>query len=237
MKKKATSFNPPRTLKDQAATVASFIYAPAPGWIPTAPAFPAGILNGGRPATGEPTGASPAVESIDAVQRKVQEAWERGVREGEARAKKEHHAALEELRKSVGAAVQKFEQERSSYFRRVEPEVVQLSLAIVRRILRRESQIDPLLLTGMVRVAMEKLAASQTLRLRVHPDQIAAWHDYFARAHDLSKPPELAGDASLAYDQVRLESEMGVTDLSLDTQLKEIEQGLFDLIAQRPIQG
>jgi hypothetical protein len=27
---------------------------------------------------------------------------------------------------------------------------------------------------------------------------------------------------------------LGVTDLSLETQLKEIEQGLFDLLAQRP---
>jgi flagellar biosynthesis/type III secretory pathway protein FliH len=31
-----------------------------------------------------------------------------------------------------------------------------------------------------------------------------------------------------------LETELGITDLSLETQLKEIEQGLFDLLAQRP---
>jgi flagellar biosynthesis/type III secretory pathway protein FliH len=46
--------------------------------------------------------------------------------------------------------------------------------------------------------------------------------------------PELSGDASLDSNRCQLETELGVTDLSLETQLKEIEQGLFDLLAQRP---
>jgi len=46
--------------------------------------------------------------------------------------------------------------------------------------------------------------------------------------------PELSGDAALEQNQCQLETELGVTDISLDTQLKEIEQGLFDLLAQRP---
>jgi flagellar assembly protein FliH len=31
-----------------------------------------------------------------------------------------------------------------------------------------------------------------------------------------------------------LETELGVADLGLDAQLKEVEQGFFDLLAQRP---
>ena len=46
--------------------------------------------------------------------------------------------------------------------------------------------------------------------------------------------PELSGDATLEPNRCQLETELGVTDLSLETQLKEIEQGLFDLLAQRP---
>ena len=43
-----------------------------------------------------------------------------------------------------------------------------------------------------------------------------------------------SGDAALEPNQCELETELGVTDLNLETQLKEIEQGLFDLLAQRP---
>jgi flagellar assembly protein FliH len=32
-----------------------------------------------------------------------------------------------------------------------------------------------------------------------------------------------------------LETEMGVTNFGLDTQLKEVEQGFFDLLALRPV--
>jgi len=37
----------------------------------------------------------------------------------------------------------------------VEHEVVKLALAVAARILRREAQMDPLLLTGAVRVALD----------------------------------------------------------------------------------
>jgi len=46
--------------------------------------------------------------------------------------------------------------------------------------------------------------------------------------------PELIGDASLEPGRCLLETELGSTDLTLETQLKEIEQGFFDLLAQRP---
>jgi flagellar assembly protein FliH len=42
------------------------------------------------------------------------------------------------------------------------------------------------------------------------------------------------GDATLGPGRCMLETELGSTDLTLETQLKEIEQGFFDLLAQRP---
>ena len=42
------------------------------------------------------------------------------------------------------------------------------------------------------------------------------------------------GDATLGPGHCILETELGSTDLTLESQLKEIEQGFFDLLAQRP---
>ena len=47
--------------------------------------------------------------------------------------------------------------ERQNYYRRIEGEVVELALAIARKILHREVQIDPHALAGIVRVTLEKL--------------------------------------------------------------------------------
>jgi len=116
----------------------------------------------------------------------------------------------------------------------VESEIVQLALSIARKILHREVQMDPLLLTGIVRVALESLNDGTQVRLRANPQEIPFWRDYFSRSTDIVPAPELMGDASLASGSCALETELGSTHISLETQLKEIEQGFLDLLEQRP---
>ena len=155
------------------------------------------------------------------------QALERGFQKGKAEARSEFEQAL-------AAAIENVSAERDTYFRKVEAEVEQLSLAIARKILYRESQVDPLLLKGMIRVALEKVATSTAVKLRVHPAQAPLWQDYFSRNPGMPMAPEIVGDASLELSQCMLETSMGVTDLSPETHLKEIEQGFFDLLSHKP---
>ena len=160
--------------------------------------------------------------------------WDKGFQEGLEKARAENEAAIRQLKERIEESLREFARERNEYFHQVEGEVVALALAIVRKILRREAQMDPLLLSGLVRVALEKMAVSRNVRLRVHPSQIPVWQDFFNQAVDLPLRPELLGDPALEQNQCHLETELGSTGLNLETQLKEIEQGLFDLLAQRP---
>ena len=64
-------------------------------------------------------------------------------------------------------ALKEFEDERAEYFRRVEGEVVQLALAIARKILQREAELDPTLLTALVRIALERMQCGSVVRIRV----------------------------------------------------------------------
>jgi flagellar assembly protein FliH len=156
------------------------------------------------------------------------------MREGEARARAELAGQAAEQRAAVSATLEAFKAERTNYFARIEPEVVQLSLAIARKILHREAHLDPLLLTGMVHVALEKLDRGAHIRLRAHPDDMRYWIDHFAERRDGHAAPELVGDAQLKRGECALETEMGNTVISLETQLKEIEQGFLDLLEHRP---
>jgi flagellar assembly protein FliH len=137
-------------------------------------------------------------------------------------------------KQALAQAVREFSQERQAYFQRVEAEVVGLAVAIARKILHREAQVDPLLLAGVVRVGLDNIAAGTRVRLRVHPDQIPAWREFFSQQPDIQSLPELMGDGTIGPGRCLLETELGSTDLTLETQLKEIEQGFFDLLAQRP---
>lgn len=166
-----------------------------------------------------------------------QRAYEKGVSEGEARVRAAFEKTLAEIRSQTSVALRQFTAERHTYFERVEADVVQLALSIARKILHRESQIDPLLLTGVVRVALEGLSRDTQVRLRANPDEVRFWRDYFAHAEDIRPTPDLIGDPSLSPGYCVLETELGTTHISFETQLKEIEQGFLDLLAQRPRAG
>jgi flagellar assembly protein FliH len=234
-KKRPTSSEQDASGDKNAVRVSPYIYSPAPNW------EMGGEYTGdveGEGAAVEVPGVSTGFVQGGSLEEKVltrsKESWEQGFREGMARARAESEAAITQQRDAISTALKEFVHQRDAYFHHVEGEVVALALAIVRKILRREAQLDPLLLSGLVRVALEKTAMSQTVRLRVNPSQIPAWKTYFSQLSDLPVLPELSGDASLEQNQCQLETELGVTEINLETQLKEIEQGLFDLLAQRP---
>lgn len=163
-----------------------------------------------------------------------QRAYEKGLSEGEARARAVFEKALAEARSQVSVALRQFTTQRETYFERVEADVVQLALSIARKILHRESQIDPLLLTGVVRVALEGINRDTQVRLRANPDEVRFWRDYFTHSEDIRPAPDLIGDPSLSPGHCVLETELGTTHISFETQLKEIEQGFLDLLGQRP---
>lgn len=168
------------------------------------------------------------------IEQKEQQARARGVEEGRTAARAEFEKNAAALRQQIGTALRDFAAERDTYFHRVEEQVVRLSLAIVRKILHRESQVDPLLLTGVLRVAMEKVASTTTTRLRANPADIKVWREYFAQDHEKYPAPELIGDPELEPSRCILETDLGTTEIGLETQLKEIEKGFLDLLAQRP---
>ena len=133
--------------------------------------------------------------------------------------------------------LEEFAKEHAAYYRRVEAEVVHLALAIARKILHREAQIDSSLLAGIVRVTLEKLDAGTKIDLHVPPRETTDWRHYFACQVEGAPVPEVHEDATLAAGECRVETSLGSTEVGLESQLKEIETGMLDLLAERPAIG
>lgn len=170
----------------------------------------------------------------DVAAQKEQQALNKGLEAGRAEARAAYDQQAAKLREEVSKALRDFSAERDVYFQRVEEQVVRLTLAIARKILHREAQVDPLLLAGVLRVALEKIGSNKNTRLRAHPSDIRGWREHFAHAHEDFPAPELIGDPEIQAGRCVLETELGTTEIGLETQLKEIEQGFLDLLAQRP---
>jgi flagellar assembly protein FliH len=159
-------------------------------------------------------------------------AFEAGLERGREEQRKahaaEHSAAREREKRQHASLVESFQAERDHYLQLVEPEVVKLALAIAARILRREAQMDPLLLTGAVRVALGQLSASTEVRLRVPAADLALWTEAIALLPNLPVKPAVLGDDALRLGDCLLETRLGSVDLGLRAQLAEIERGFFD---------
>jgi len=159
--------------------------------------------------------------------------WEqaRTLAEQELRAELEQRLVQE--RAALAQALHTFDRQRQEYFRQIEREMVEMVLAIARKVLHREAQIDPLLLAGTVRVALDPLAAGTPVELVVPPSSLARWEELLRRNRPLTNPPRVRADAALEPAGCRLETDTGVTELSWEFQLREIEQGFLDLLQRR----
>jgi flagellar assembly protein FliH len=139
---------------------------------------------------------------------------------------------IAEERNQVLKIANQFRIERERYFSGVESEVVKLALAIAARVLHREAQVDPLLLAGVVRVALERISDSSAVKLHIPPSELPNWQEAF-KANDGSSL-ELVGDDQLESGKYVLDTSVGTIELGIKVQLEEIERGLFDLMQQRP---
>ena len=148
-----------------------------------------------------------------------------------ADAQTEMQQVIQIERRSVTRFVQQFEEEKQRYFSDVEGEVVKLSLAIAERVLRRESEMDPTLLAGAARVALEQVADSSDAVLRVPPDEVDGWNETFSPA---AKGMVIEGDEEMRSGECVLKTRSGSVQLGMRAQLGEIERGFFDVLGRRP---
>jgi flagellar assembly protein FliH len=156
-----------------------------------------------------------------------------GFSQGEAKARAAAAQAMEQERAAVLSAVQDFETRREDYFRRVETEVVRLALAIARKVLHREAQMDPMLLAGVVRVALDQMQAGTRVILRTSAESVDIWRNFCKQHCPGQRTVEVIADPALAGDHCVLQAEAGSSEISLDSQLQEIENGFFDLLRER----
>jgi len=157
---------------------------------------------------------------------------ERGRQEGRLAEREAQAAALSaaagERARQAAQLIAAFLEERDRFLDAAEREVVELALAVAARILRREAQMDPLLLTGAVRVALGQLSVSTQVRLRVPAAELDLWTEAMALAPNLALKPIVVAGGGMRLGDCAIETELGSVDLGIRAQLGEIERGFFD---------
>jgi flagellar assembly protein FliH len=156
------------------------------------------------------------------------------VAQAELRVRQEMEQKLHAAQAAIAKNIQEFSDQRNEYFTKVEAEIVQLALSIAAKILHREAQVDPMLVATLVRMAVERMRDQSVVTVRVATGRAATWAQYFAGKPNLAHV-QILEDAQLGPSDCVLQTELGSANFSLEAQLKEVEQGFFDLLALRPV--
>jgi flagellar assembly protein FliH len=112
-----------------------------------------------------------------------------------------------------------------------EMDLVNLSLAIARRILYRELTTDSEAVHGLVHAALQKIQKREVLRIRINPAGAEAVQSCIKRLG--LEELEVVGDKSLKTGDLLIDTTTGELDASVDTQLQEIQRGFADRLSIR----
>jgi flagellar assembly protein FliH len=115
---------------------------------------------------------------------------------------------------------------RAQMIHQTEHQMVQLALAVARRVVHREISLDRDLLVAMARVAMDRLGESAQVTVRLSPEDFEAT----AAAHAsqwTGTNVTVVADARVGRGGCRVESDFGVMDAGVDGQIQELARALL----------
>ena len=168
----------------------------------------------------------PPDEGSHSQERALAETRETAFREGEAAGRAQAQAEMRPMLEQLARTGKELAALRPRLREQAEEDLVRLAVAIARRVVRRELTVDPQTITGLVKAALEQLAAGETARLRVHPAHEAIVRTFLADGGRAAI--SVSSDAALAPGGAIFETARGNLDASAETQLAEIERGLTD---------
>lgn len=153
-------------------------------------------------------------------------------RQGEAAGRKQAAAEFEAVAERMARAIEEVAGHKPRLRLQAERDVVSLALAIARRVLHRQIQMDEEALLGLVKAAFENVALREVTEVRIHPQFVARIQGHLSRI-GAPQAIQVKGDPSLETGAMLVETSRGTLDASIETQIEEIGRGLSDALAIR----
>jgi flagellar assembly protein FliH len=170
--------------------------------------------------------AAPMVPQMSSTERATieRDAFGQGFAQGERAGAEAHAARSEAILGRLKQTIGELQSLRAEMIHKTERQVVQLAVAMARRIVHRELTLDQELLTAMARVALDRLGESANATIRLHPDDFAAT----AATHDdPNSVVRVVADPMVRRGGCLVQSEFGLMDVSADAQIQELATALL----------
>jgi flagellar assembly protein FliH len=161
------------------------------------------------------------------------DAFAKGYAQGERAGAEAGAVRADAMLRRLTATLEELATLRSDVLHRAERQVVQLALALAHRMLQREIDADRGLLLAMARVALDRMGEAARATIRLHPDDYAI----VMTAREQSSATDqvqVVADTSVGRGGCLVQSDFGLMDAGLDSQIREMARVLLDQDAGEP---
>ena len=162
---------------------------------------------------------------IDPVAIAEQQAYARGVIDGQQAAETDTTARLDAMAADLATAIRDLAAVRGDLMRRAERDLVRLALAMAERVLHREVTQDRDRLVALARLAIERLGENVAVRLHLNPADLEAIRT--AGALDVGQTVEVTADAAIARGGCIVTSAFGTIEVGIEAQVREMARELL----------
>jgi flagellar assembly protein FliH len=125
---------------------------------------------------------------------------------------------------------------RANMIRQTERQMVDLSLAVARRIIHREVSLDRDLLIAMARVALDRLGESASVTVRLHPEDFELTGASRV-TRTMGEGVTVVADPRVERGGCLVESDLGAIDVGVDSQIQEFARALLVADYDEPIRN
>lgn len=186
-----------------------------------------------QPAAGAPAAApvEPVVTEAEQAERHAslaaqeRDAFIKGFAQGERAGAEAAAQRGEAMLRRLTETLEELTVLRAQMIRQTERQMVQLALAVARRLIQREVSLDPDLLIAVARVALDRLGETMSVTVRLHPDDFEA--TAAGRAELQGTNVMVLADPRVGRGGCRVESEFGTMDVGIDSQIQEVARALL----------
>ena len=165
----------------------------------------------------------------EGYQRGYDEGYHDGAREAHQHADAELQRTLETLRAQLQQVIESVHAQHKAYLQHAESQMLELVLEVARKVVREELKLQPAHVLAIVRDALRRVQGIGRLRIRANPldvDLLRQNRPSLLQVVEGIESIEIVEDRRVDQGGCIIETEQGVYDARIRTQLGEIERAL-----------
>lgn len=170
---------------------------------------------------------------LQATQKGYSEGYAKGMEEGRAQAFAEAAEETQRIRREANDMVARAEEIRTKLIRDAEEEVVELTMTIASKVIHSHVEVKRDTVVHLATEALDRAVAAGYYTVFVNPDDVEILKEYISelrRSASGNSRIHIIPDGSVSMGGCKVESEQGMVDVTLESQLEQIRKTLREVL-------